>query len=340
MFSEGTAFEYQLALQTLSYAARLIVSELDTNRLTERILDGLADFGRGCRVALLDLSPDGSALAVNGVLGPNTFVDPELDLPLGQSPLATVIRGRKPVLFPLEADSSVPLPRAGSFDDGPTCLCLPLVDSHNAVSSVVTLELAPGDTLSDLEMQSVNLLTTLAAVALENARLFTLATTDGLTGLFARRFFDVRLREEIGRLRRHGGVVALVITDIDHFKQFNDTYGHQQGDVILRELATIFRHTLRRELDVPCRYGGEEYAAILPSTDLDSAAEVAERLRQVCAEHDFPGPNGPLKVTLSAGVAVSTSPDVLTFDELVGRADEALYRAKFAGRNRVVVYGR
>jgi diguanylate cyclase (GGDEF)-like protein len=337
--AEDHAFDLLLALQTLNYTARLLVSELDPERLTHRALDALVDFGRCRRVALLTMLPDGAALQAAGVLSADSFVDPDLTVAIADSPLAEVIAKRQIGSYPAVDDAPVPLPRHPHEpgDDRHLCLCMPLVDSRATVIGVVTFERPAHDPLSYEERQALSVVGTLTAVALENARLFTLATTDGLTGLYVRRFFEIRLREELARSRRHGGCVGLVMTDIDHFKKFNDTYGHQQGDVILRELAGIYRLTVRKDVDIPCRYGGEEFVAILPATDLDGALRAAERLRAVTAEHAFPGgPEGTLHVTLSAGVAVSDGPQPLEFDELLSRADQALYRAKDSGRNRVV----
>jgi len=329
-------FDLHLSLQTLSYAARLIVSELDTNRLVDRVLDSVADFAHGRRVALLQLAPDGRSAEVIGVMSPFALVDFEDVVRVADTPLAEVVALRKPLGFPLDPLRLVPLPSFEAADAEHRCFCLPLVDSSNAVFAIITVEQLTSDPVSEEELHVLSVLTALAAAALENARLFTLATTDGLTSLYVRRFFDVRLREELARLRRHGGAVALVITDIDHFKECNDAYGHPQGDTVLRELATLFRSTLRHELDIPCRYGGEEYAAILPATDLAGAVDVAERLRRVCEQHPFPTNAAPLYVTLSAGVAVTSGTQPLSFEQLVARADQALYRAKAAGRNRVV----
>jgi diguanylate cyclase (GGDEF)-like protein len=335
-----TTFDPLMSLQTLNYTARLLVAELDASRLVARTLDAVVDFGRARRVALLKLDHESHTLALAGVLAPDSFVDPELTIALEDGPLQEVVASRKAATFAAALDAPAPLPaRPGeSADPDYECLVMPLVDSRAAVSGLLTLERPLNDPLSPEDSQALTVVVTLASVAMENANLFTLATTDGLTGLYVRRFFEIRLREELSRARRHGGGVGLIITDIDHFKKFNDTYGHQQGDSVLRELAALYRLGVRQDIDVPCRYGGEEFCAILPATDLDGTFRVAERLRIASAEHQYPSAKGPLKVTISAGVAVTQSPDVLTFEEIVSRADQALYRAKETGRNRVEMW--
>lgn len=159
------------------------------------------------------------------------------------------------------------------------------------------------------------------------------AETDGLTGLYNHRIFQERLEYAMAVAGRYGQPMALLLFDIDHFKKFNDTYGHQVGDLVLRELAAVIRSQLRKP-DIPARYGGEEFTIILPETPRQGAIELAERLRSVVEKHPFPHPGGdPLSVTVSIGVAAF--PDYTEKQKLIEAADQALYRAKEAGRNRV-----
>jgi two-component system cell cycle response regulator len=125
--------------------------------------------------------------------------------------------------------------------------------------------------------------------------------------------------------------------DIDHFKSFNDTYGHQQGDSILREMGLLLRRGLRK-MDIPARYGGEEFAIVLPETDMKNAAKVATRLRRDVESFGFPGHEEPLHVTVSIGLAEFDQCRDNTRETLIKRADLALYRAKKSGRNRVAAY--
>ncbi len=171
-----------------------------------------------------------------------------------------------------------------------------------------------------------------AAMAVEHARLYELAITDGLTRLFIHRYFQARLEEEILRAKRYHTTVSLILFDIDHFKKFNDTYGHQQGDIVLMEVAKILKQTVRDTVDIPARYGGEEFAIILPETDARGAQLVAERLRKNVEGHDFPGQDKPLHVTISLGIACF--PDHASSKPvLIKKADIALYHCKKLGRN-------
>lgn len=172
-----------------------------------------------------------------------------------------------------------------------------------------------------------------AAIAIENARLFAettrLANTDPLTGLYNHRYFYHLLETEVKRARRYSRSLSLIMLDIDHFKQFNDRFGHLSGDEALRCLAQILRKN-SRGVDMVARYGGEEFAIILPETDLAQAGIQAERLRTAAVEQQWP----ESQLTISLGAA-ALGTDMSKAEDLVRDADRALYRAKEAGRNQV-----
>lgn len=176
-----------------------------------------------------------------------------------------------------------------------------------------------------------------AAMAVEHARLYELAITDGLTKLFIHRYFQARLEEEMVRARRYHTACSLILFDIDHFKKFNDTYGHQQGDIVLIEVAKLVKQAVRETVDIPARYGGEEFAIILPETDAKGAHLVAERLRKTIEAFEFPGQEQALRVTVSLGIA--TFPDHASVKSvLIKKADMALYECKGRGRNCSFIY--
>jgi diguanylate cyclase (GGDEF)-like protein len=167
-----------------------------------------------------------------------------------------------------------------------------------------------------------------------------LANHDGLTGIFNRRGFDERLHNEWSRTSREKQPLSLIMIDVDHFKRFNDTYGHQAGDDCLKKVATALEEQTYRPSDMAARYGGEEFAMILPSIDEDGASVVASRIRESIAALAIPhsGSNGNRVVTVSVGVATVRPVLGSKAEEVIRRADEALYQAKGAGRNRVMVY--
>ena len=182
-----------------------------------------------------------------------------------------------------------------------------------------------------------------AGMIIENAQLYqrteALAIRDGLTNLFNYRRFKERLEEELGKCRAEGAPLALIMGDIDHFKNYNDRHGHQGGDAVLRGVAEVLLRSTRGA-DLVARYGGEEFVIILPRTDLEGARAVGENVRRRIAEEKFPGeeqqPEGDLTITL--GLAVFPA-DGVQADEVIESADQALYEGKRAGRNRLVVYG-
>lgn len=167
------------------------------------------------------------------------------------------------------------------------------------------------------------------------ARLEHQSIRDGLTGLFNRHFMEIALDRELRRAARHNKPVAIMMLDIDHFKQFNDTYGHEAGDTVLRELGDALLQAVRNE-DILCRFGGEEFVAIFPELSLAAAMERAEYLRRMVSEIRVRSRGESLReITLSIGVAVYPQ-HAETLEEIMRAADRALYEAKHLGRNRVV----
>lgn len=174
------------------------------------------------------------------------------------------------------------------------------------------------------------------ALTLLNESLNIQATIDPLTGLFNRREFRSRLQEEWARFKRHKRPISLVMLDIDHFKQVNDSHGHECGDAVLQGLGAILRGQQRRH-DIACRYGGEEFIVLLPETLLDAAFLVAEGMRKRVSNHVFRYKELRLSISISLGVAGALEHNPSNEDEFINLADQALYRAKAEGRNRTVV---
>ena len=171
----------------------------------------------------------------------------------------------------------------------------------------------------------------------DNRRLEALATTDPLTRVLNRRALIDRLTSEVDRARRYDSSLALLLFDIDHFKHINDTAGHLAGDSVLRQLGALLEEAVRK-VDIVARYGGEEFVAILPETSSDGAVIFAERLRERISAHSFDiGAGRIVRLTVSIGIATFPSSGVASTEDLIARADEALYRAKAAGRNQVKV---
>lgn len=188
------------------------------------------------------------------------------------------------------------------------------------------------------EKDFLTILASLAGVAVENSRLYELSTVDMMTQLKIHHYFQSKLREEMDRCRKKGTKLALLFTDIDKFKVFNDTHGHQAGDVVLIEVAKKLIQSARKN-DIPARYGGEEFCVVMPGADLQEGFEMGEKIRKAVEAQVVENPNGgdPLRVTISVGVT-EFYPTDKNNKELIERADKALYQAKHGGRNQTVCY--
>jgi diguanylate cyclase (GGDEF)-like protein len=228
-------------------------------------------------------------------------------------------------------DSAVATLRAGAYD----YIFKPFEDLDQ-VTEVVRRAMDKIDLIRQNRLLVENLEKSNLMMELANETLMELAVRDGLTGLFNLRHFRHILNEELSRAERYSRQLCLVMIDVDHFKNYNDTHGHPAGDEVLKALAGILNKRLR-DVDRSARYGGEEFLVLLPETDLEKGRTVAEDLRVQMEEYPFRGresqPFG--KVTISLGVAAfpQDGPDA---DTLIKVADDALYRAKNRGRNRVV----
>jgi len=207
--------------------------------------------------------------------------------------------------------------------------------TDKAVGGLILLP-AKADPYSLLDIQYITQIARFASIAIENANLYWQATTDRMTKLFSHHYFQQNLDEEVSRALRYKGVFSLIMFDIDHFKKFNDTFGHLQGDLIIKEIARILRHSVRT-VDFTARYGGEEFAVVLPQVDAKGAAVVAERIRAAIDKHEFPGEDGPLHVSVSMGVAQFKPQRMRSPSQLIAEADKALYQSKELGRNRITV---
>jgi len=196
-------------------------------------------------------------------------------------------------------------------------------------------DVAFADTVVRAAVAAVQRADMMESTRADNLRLEALAQTDPLTDALNRRALTDRLNAELERARRYDSMVTLLMIDIDHFKRINDTYGHLVGDDVLMALASLLQHEVR-SVDLVARYGGEEFVIVLPETREDGAVSFAERIRERIEMHPFSVDDGPtLQVTASIGVATFPAPRVATVEDLFMRADQALYRAKAEGRNRV-----
>jgi len=221
---------------------------------------------------------------------------------------------------------------------------IPMISKNVIVGVLLADNRKNGRRILESDLMPLTMFSNQGAMAIENARLYekieALAVTDGLTQVYNHRYFQDSLKAELNRLERYykGSTerVSLMILDIDNFKKYNDTYGHQSGDAVLTEIGLILKG-LSRKVDVVARYGGEEFVVMMPATPKEGAAIFAERVRANIEAFKFEMRDGQVQqVTVSVGVS-TFSDDAKTPQALIEEADRCLYRAKAGGKNRVCI---
>ncbi len=216
--------------------------------------------------------------------------------------------------------------------------CLELLD-HNQMLVVFCAEAQQIDALDNEDRMVLQTVASELVVAVENSRLYKLtrrlAITDELTDLYNYRYLQQRLDDEVGRAKRYGKQLSLLMLDVDDFKAVNDTHGHLAGDAVLAELATVMKSVVR-EVDVVARYGGEEFSVMLPETDASGAFIVAEKIREAVSMHRFPDEDGERRVHVTVSIGLANMPvHAEDKESLLRAADDALYQAKNTGKDRV-----
>ena len=240
--------------------------------------------------------------------------------------IITNLGGQDPRFSQFQSDGSVS-----------SLICVPLIAKGECIGIINITNKKNGKLFNKKDLEFVEALANQAAIAVDNAQLYELATKDGLTKLYIHRHFYALLESELKRVQRYRHVLSLLMMDIDNFKHVNDTYGHLIGDIVLKEIAATIQKTIRH-VDIPARYGGEEFTVILPETSILNAAIIAERLRQKISEIEVKvDENTVVKPTVSIGLA--EFPNAATeIKSLIDCADKALYVSKRNGKNCIHLY--
>jgi len=319
-------------LEAINAIARQSTAVLELNELMDNVCKVITQAFRIDHVSIL-MKEDGRLVvrASSGRLTPVMAVGDAL--PNGSGLCGRALLSGKTVL---ENNVSGVIGYVPGLKESVSEMCVPLM-AFGETLGVLALDSAGAEAFLAEDVQTLEAVADMCATAIQNAHYFErvrqMAYLDGLTGMFNRRFFEMRIMEEVERALRYNLSMAVVMIDIDHFKRINDEFGHLLGDEVLKQISRIFQEHLRKP-DVLCRFGGEEFAVLLPETTGERALAVAEKLRQMVSAYPFPGI--PRPVTFSAGVA-DLPRHGRSRDELVHAADAAMYAAKQAGRNRVLV---
>lgn len=332
-------------------------------QLIKQALNTLSVLGKSNQIALYKIINNYHCSVFGGLIKGEYILPREEHIVFKDTPLEQVVLTRQTENFPGTLVDSLPFPDynhniSAEFE----CLCLPLLNEKHQVGGIAVLSQKVGNSIACERLETLNtlgfMITAIMTASQENEHLIQIATKDNLTGLYTRNYFDKRLQEEFIRIRRHGGVMSLLLIDVDHFKQINDTCGSKEANRVLQQVAKLLISSIRKELDIPCRYAGKQFILLLPNTNVDGAYVLAERIRRRCEQHLFTTLQGiPLKVTLSLGIAhnidithddhlndnssqsgTTLHTNEVTKDELIYRADLMLYAAKQAGCNKVMVW--
>lgn len=339
---EAAATHSDRVLSALHIATSLLSSALDLETLLGQILDAAISAIPAAEKGLLYLiARDTGQLEIRAVLG-YAESDPRIQKIADPGSVVSYVAKAVWECTPQRIDDlqsySAETEASPSEEPAGSAIAAPLVfNSH--VLGALTLESPQQAAFSDSDLRLLVNFAATATAGIHNAQLHAevqqMAITDALTGLYNRRGFFELGEREVERSIRFGRPLAAIFIDVDHLKQINDTHGHEAGDKVLQFMAHQIQNCTRK-VDIVSRYGGDEFALLLPENDLFGASLVAERLRDYIAKTPIKVNEDSFQVSVSIGV-VKVSPDVMDLGELINRADQALYAAKQAGRNRIEI---
>ncbi len=317
----------------LYQATQMIASELQLQTLLDMAMNATSEISEVTRGTIWLYDEENERFNLRSHLGDSQKL-PEILSMKDSDVCQKILQAKEPIIrqsTPEPAKEGVPL-----FDEtlfGLSFIIVPIIHQGEFLGLMHLCEKISGASFSDRDQRLIKVFAVQLGAAVKNAKLYEQAITDGMTHLYLHRYFKQRLFDELKRAARFKRFLALIMIDIDHFKRLNDSYGHQVGDEVLKRVAAIMRKAIRTH-DLPVRYGGEEFALVLPETDLVGAVAVAERVRRSIESEYIEISGKVIKITASCGVSVF--PDSASdMDSLISAADQALYFSKEHGRNKV-----
>ena len=313
-----------------------VSSKLEINELLPGIMDAFVKAGKVNKGSIMLYNEETELLEIRAAVGLSDRAREHIKLKIGEGIAGHVAESGQPFLINDTQKNAI----YKDFFQSPTqsrpretILSLPLI-VKGRVLGVVTLDSKiTGEQFLRNDERLLSILASQAAVSINNAYMYEMAITDGLTKVYIRRHFNLRLEEEVSKARGYDRPLSILFIDIDHFKGFNDTYGHQLGDQALIHLCKILKKRTRSD-DIVARYRGEEFIILLPKTPKEQDMLLADRIRKYVERGSFSARGNEYKITVSIGVASYTS-NMESGMELIRIADEKLYEAKNAGRNRI-----
>lgn len=320
-------------LQTLYHVGTIVTSELEYTHLLKTILDTVTDVMEAEKGSIMLHDPQTELLKIAMAKGLDKEVLRKTVLASGESVAGHVFQTRQPmlVLDTLRDETFVRLKRR-KVSPG-TMLSVPLVSKERSLG-VMNISKSRPYGFDEVDLNLFQAIANICATAIDNARLYKLAITDEMTGLYLRRYFYVNMRDLI---EDSGEPFSLMMLDIDSFKSFNDSFGHACGDKVLIQVARTIANSVR-DCDIPCRLGGEEFAVICPGQTAEEAKAPSNRLRQLIHDKPVDTPDGQeVQVAVSIGIAEFPR-DGDSVDALYEAADQALYQSKRQGKNQVTIY--
>jgi len=321
-------------LFVLNYATRLFMAISDKKSLIQTALETFADFSHTQQAGIMLVDESKLELTEAGFYdqGVTTFPDKTFGL-AKDSPEHELIRSHEIRNCPKDSKFfSWPGKTPSSRDQ---CLCIPVARSSKTIRALITLTIS--NQPPDFEtLQRIRVLSSVFALSLENMLLFEMAVFDGLTKVHVRRYFEIRANEEMAKMKRSPQYLGIILMDIDDFKAVNDCFGHMVGDHVLIEFAEKISQGLRQNIDIVCRYGGDEFVILLPQTDPRETKIVAQRILDRVNSHSFAALPPGHELSFSAG-AICIGPDEhIPLQTLIHRVDTLLYMGKKSGGNTVV----